>query len=437
MTRSALSVLVAAAVLLTGVPSPSRAATEIQFWHAMTAVLGERVNDIANKFNASQSEYVVKAVHKGSYPETLNAAIAAYRAKQPPHIVQVFEVGTQTMLSSGAVYPVYQLMKDHGVALDWNDVISAVRGYYSTTGGNLYSMPFNSSTPILYYNKDLFRKAGLPDKPPATWDAVESMAKKLKAAGVKCPFSSAWPSWVLVESMHAYHDQPFADNRNGFDGLATTLKINGPFGVKMMEQLSRGAKEGWFTYGGRLNKAEALMTAGECGIFTTSSAYIGNLTRASEGKFTWGTGPLPRLAGFPQGNSIIGGATLWVMRGGKPEEYKGVAQFFKYLASTENQAWWAGVTGYLPLTNSAAKALEASGHYAKNPNQKTAIVQMNAGKTTPNSQGIRLGNFNSVRDTIEEQMENIFSESKTSKQGLDDAVAKGNDILKEFAALYR
>jgi sn-glycerol 3-phosphate transport system substrate-binding protein len=437
MTRSALSVLVAAAVLLTGVPSPSRAATEIQFWHAMTAVLGERVNDIANKFNASQSEYVVKAVHKGSYPETLNAAIAAYRAKQPPHIVQVFEVGTQTMLSSGAVYPVYQLMKDHGVALDWNDVISAVRGYYSTTGGNLYSMPFNSSTPILYYNKDLFRKAGLPDKPPATWDAVESMAKKLKAAGVKCPFSSAWPSWVLVENMHAYHDQSFADNRNGFDGLATTLKINGPFGVKMMEQLSRGAKEGWFTYGGRLNKAEALMTAGECGIFTTSSAYIGNLTRASEGKFTWGTGPLPRLAGFPQGNSIIGGATLWVMRGGKPEEYKGVAQFFKYLASTENQAWWAGVTGYLPLTNSAAKALEASGHYVKNPNQKTAIVQMNAGKTTPNSQGIRLGNFNSVRDTIEEQMENIFSESKTPKQGLDDAVAKGNDILKEFAALYR
>jgi sn-glycerol 3-phosphate transport system substrate-binding protein len=437
MTRSALSVLVAAAVLLTGVPSTSRAATEIQFWHAMTAVLGERVNDIANKFNASQSEYVVKAVHKGSYPETLNAAIAAYRAKQPPHIVQVFEVGTQTMLSSGAVYPVYQLMKDHGVAIDWNDVISPVRGYYSTTGGNLYSMPFNSSTPILYYNKDHFKKAGLPDKPPATWDAVESMAKKLKAAGVKCPFSSAWPSWVLVENMHAYHDQPVADNRNGFDGLATTLKINDAFGVKMMEQLSRGAKEGWFTYGGRLNKAEALMTAGECGIFTTSSAYIGNLTRASEGKFTWGTGPLPRLAGFPQGNSIIGGATLWVMRGGKPEEYKGVAQFFKYVASTENQAWWAGVTGYLPLTNSAAKALETSGHYGKNPNQKTAIVQMNAGKTTPNSQGIRLGNFNSVRDAIEEQMENIFSGSKTPKQGLDDAVAKSNDILKEFAALYR
>jgi sn-glycerol 3-phosphate transport system substrate-binding protein len=418
------------------VPARSWAKTEIQFWHAMTAVLGERVNEIAAKFNAVQNEYEVKAVHKGSYPETLNAAIAAYRAKQPPHVVQVFEVGTQTMLSSGAVYPVFQLMKDNGIAIDWNDLIAPVKSYYST-GGNLYSMAFNSSTPVLFYNKDLFKKAGLPDKPPATWDEVEAMAKKLQAAGVKCPSGSAWPSWVLVENMHAVHDQPFADQGNGFDGLATSLKINGPFGVKMLELLARGTKEGWFSYNGRLNKAEAMMGGGECGIFLTSSAYMGNLTRASEGKFTWGTGPLPRMSGFPTGNSIIGGATLWVLKGAKPAEYKGVAQFFKYLASTENQAWWAGVTGYLPLTNAAVKAMEASGHFGKNPNQRTAIVQMNSGKTTPNSQGIRLGNFNSVRDAIEEQMENILSGKKTAKQGLDDAVAKSNEILKEFAALYK
>ena len=435
MKRSTLTMLVAAA-LLAVLPATSIAATEIQFWHAMTSVLGERVNEMAAKFNASQSDYVVKAVPKGTYPETLNAAVAAYRAKQPPHIVQVYEVGTQTMLSSGAVYPVYQLMKDHGVAIDWNDLIGPVKSYYST-GGNLYSMAFNSSTPILFYNKDLFKKAGLADTPPATWDEVEAIAKKLTGAGAKCGFSAAWPSWTLVENMHALHDQPFADHANGFDGLATRLQINGAFGVTMMELLQRGAKEGWFTYNGRLNKAEANMGGGECGIFLSSSAYIGNLTRASDGKFTWGTGPLPRMSGYPQGNSIIGGATLWVMKGAKPEEYKGVAQFFKYVASTENQAWWAGVTGYLPLTNAAAKALEASGHYAKNPNQKTAVSQMNTGKTTPNSQGIRLGNFTSIRDAIEEQMENIFSGAKTPKQGLDDAVAKSSEILKEFAALYK
>ena len=427
---------IVAALAVVVLPTASWAKTEIQFWHAMTAVLGERVNEMAAKFNAAQNEYEVKAVHKGSYPETLNAAIAAYRAKQPPHIVQVFEVGTQTMLSSGAVYPVYQLMKDNGITIDWNDLIAPVKTYYST-GGNLYSMAFNSSTPILYYNKDLFKKAGLPDKAPATWEEIEASAKKLQAVGVKCPSSSAWPSWVLVESMHALHDQPFADQANGFDGLATTLKINGPFGVKMLDLLARGAKEGWFTYNGRLNKAEAVMNAGECGIFMTSSAFIGNLARASEGKFTWGTGPLPRLAGFPQGNSIIGGATLWTLKGAKAAEYKGVAQFFKFLASTDNQAWWAGVTGYLPLTNAAVKAMESSGHFQKNPNQRTAITQMQSGKTTPNSQGIRLGNFNSIRDAIEEQMENVLSGKKTAKQGLDDAVAKSNDILKEFAALYK
>src|SRR5205814_1111178 len=327
------------------------------------------VTEIAATFNASQNEYEVKAVYKGSYPDTLNAAIAAYRAKQPPHIVQVFEVGTQTMLSSGAVYPVFQLMKDHGIAVDWNDLIGPVKSYYST-GGNLSSMAFNSSTPILFYNKDLFKKAGLADKAPATWDEVEAMAKKLAGAGTKCGFSAAWPSWTLVENMHALHDQPFADQANGFDGLATRLQINGAFGVKMLELLQRGAREGWFVYNGRLNKAEDNM---------------------------------------------------------------GVAQFFKYLASTANQAWWAGLTGYLPLTNAAVKAMESSGHFQKNPQQRTAIDQMLGGKTTPNSQGIRLGNFVSIRDAIEEQMENIFSGKKTAKQGLDDAVAKSSEILKEFA----
>ena len=168
MKHSTLRVLIVT-VLLAGLASPSVASTEIQFWHAMTAVPGERVNDMAAKFNTSQSDFVVKAVHKGSYAETLPAAIAAYQAKQPPHIVQVADRGTQRMLSSGAVYPVYQLMKDNAIAIDWNDLIGPLKSYYST-GGNLYSMAFNAATPILYYNKDHFKKAGLPDKAPTTWD---------------------------------------------------------------------------------------------------------------------------------------------------------------------------------------------------------------------------------------------------------------------------
>ena len=310
-----------------------------------------------------------------------------------------------------------------------------MKSYYST-GGNLYSMAFNSSTPILYYNKDLFKKAGLAeaadDLGRGRGDGEEAVRR-----GVKCAFSSAWPSWVLIENMHGYHDQPFSDHRNGFDGLATTLKINGAFGIKMMELWRAAPRKAGSCMPGGSTRPRPISPPASAAIFRELVGVHRRPDPRRGGQVHVGDGLLPRMAGFPQGNSIIGGATLWVMKGAKPEEYKGVAQFFKYVASTENQAWWAGVTGYLPLTNAAMKAMEASGHCAKNPKQLDRREPDEPGKTTPNSQGIRLGNYTSVRDAIEEQMENIFSGKKTAKQGLDDAVAKGNEILKEFAALYK
>ena len=172
-------------------PAPASAKTEIQFWHAMTGQLGDATNELVKQFNDSQSEYEVKPLRKGTYPETLTAAIAAYRQKQAPNIVQVFEVGTQTMLLSGAVLPVYQLMKEQEIPVEWKDFIAPVVGYYSKDG-NLYSMPFNSSTPIFYYNKDAFQKAGLdPSKPPQTWKQVEEYSKKIIASGAAWARSSA------------------------------------------------------------------------------------------------------------------------------------------------------------------------------------------------------------------------------------------------------
>ena len=416
-------------------PAVALAKTQIIWWHAMTGYLGQRVNEIAAKFNASQSEYEVKPVHKGSYAETLTAGIAAYRAKTPPHILQVFEVGTQTMLSSGAIYPVYQLMKDQGIKIDWADYLSVVRTYYSKDG-NLYSMPFNSSTPILYYNKTAFEKAGLdPQAPPTTFAEIEKCAKAVVSKGAaKIGFTVAWPSWTLMENMHAWHDQPFANNNNGFAGMATQLKINGKLGLQIMELLTRWQKEGIFTYSGRGSKGDQPIINGEAAIGLASTALVGTMTRTA--KFDWGTGNLPRLDGYPQGNSIIGGASLWVMKGHKKEEYKGVAKFLEFIGSTEQQAWWHAVTGYFPLTKAAVKALPED-HFRKNPNLWTAFAQIIKGKTTPNSQGIRLGNFVAIRDTIESEMENIFAGKKTPQQGLDDAVKTGNKTLKEFASLYK
>lgn len=410
--------------------------TEITWWHAHTGFLGERVKDIVKKFNESQTLYEVKELRKGTYPETLTATIAAYRAKTPPHIVQVYEVGTQTMLSSGAVYPVYQLMKDQGIKIDWEGFLSVVKSYYSKDG-NLYSMPFNSSTPILYYNKTAFKKAGLdPNKPPATFAEIEKAARAVVSSGAsKIGFTVAWPSWTLVENMHAWHDQSFANNGNGFDAMASELKINGKFGVELGEMVARWQKEGIFTYSGRGNKGDQPIINGDAAIGIASTALVGVLTKTAA--FEWGTGNLPHLAGYPQGNSIIGGASLWVMKGHKPEEYKAVAKFLEFLAQPEEQAWWHAMTGYFPISDAAVKQLQGTGHFQKNPNLWTAFAQITSGRTTVNSQGIRLGNFVAIRDAIEMELENVLAGKKSAKQGLDDAVAKGNDILKEFAALYK
>ena len=435
MKAKYLGLIVLVAILLS-IPTAGLAKTEIVWWHAMPGFLGEKVNEIATKFNSSQTEFEIKAVFKGSYPETLTAGIAAYRAKTAPQIMQVFEVGTQTMLSSGAIYPVFQLMNDQGVKINWADFISVVKSYYSYKG-NLYSMPFNSSTAILYYNKTIFKKAGLnPDKAPATFDEIEAAAKAaVLKGGTKIGFTVSWPSWIMMENMHALHDQPFSDQENGFAGLATHLKINGKLGGQIMDLLSRWQGEGVFTYSGRTSKGDQPVINGEAAIGLASTALVGVLTKTA--KFEWGTGFLPKIPGYPVGNSIIGGASLWVMKGHKPEEYKAVARFLEFLGRPEQQAWWHAETGYLPISNSALKALQATDHFKKNPNMWTAFAQITKGKTTPNSQGVRLGNLAAIRDIIEGEMENILAGKKTSQQGLDDAVKQGDQMLKEFAAMYK
>jgi sn-glycerol 3-phosphate transport system substrate-binding protein len=424
--------LLGALVLLA--PAPALAKTELHFWHAMTGQLGEAVNELVKQFNDSQSEYEVKPLRKGTYPETLTAAIAAYRQKSAPHVVQVFEVGTQTMMLSGAVLPVYQLMKEQEIKIDWKDFIAPVVGYYSKDG-NLYSMPFNSSTPILYYNKDAFQKAGLdPARPPQTWKQVEEYSKKLISSGAaKCGVSTGWPSWTMVENMHAWHDQPFATKHNGFDGLDAQLLINKEFGVKHIGQLAAWQGDHVYSYGGRQGTADPKFMSGECAMYIQSSALIGGFTKGV--KFNWATGQLPHWgAPYPKATSIIGGATLWVMKGKPAAENRGTAQFLKFIAEPNQQMWWHVTTGYLAISNTAVKNLEAGYHFKRNPDQFTAFAQLTKGKATPNSQGIRLGNFVQIRDVIESELENIFAGKKSAKQGLDDAVAKSNEMLKDFAA---
>jgi sn-glycerol 3-phosphate transport system substrate-binding protein len=424
----------AAAALATVMATPAGAVTELQWWHAMGGELGQKLEKVANDFNASQPDYKVVPVFKGSYPEAMTAAIAAFRARQNPALLQVFEVGTATMMAArGAVYPVYELMKNENEPFDPKAYLPTVTGYYTDTNGNMLSFPFNSSTPILYYNKDAFRKAGLdPNAPPRTWPEVESAVKKLQAGGMTCGLTNEWPSWVLVENFSAFHNIPIGTKSNGFGGLDTELTINNPLVEKEIAMLADWQKTKLYDYGGRTNKAEPKFYAGECGIFIGSSAA--RLAILANSKFDLGYGMLPYFAdvkGAPQ-NSIIGGATLWVLKGRPAAEYKGAAKFFAFLSRPETQAWWHQNTGYLPITLAAYELSRSQGFYDKNPGTDMAIKQMTLNPPTENSKGLRFGSFVQIRDVIEEELEQTFGGKKTAKEALDSAVKRGNDLLRQF-----
>jgi len=349
-------------------PAWGQAPVPVIFWHGMGGHLGTVVQALVTQFNESQSAYRVEAIYKGSYDEVVTAAIAAYRAQDPPHLVQVYEVGTQTMLMSGAIYPVYQLMSDHGYQVDWESFVAPVLSYYSKDG-NLYSMPFNSSTPILYYNKDAFAQAGLdPEQPPATWDEVEAFSRQImERDAASCGFTIQWPSWTMIENMRAWHGLPIATQENGFAGLDVELLINDEFGRMHVGKLAEWAKSGIFQYGGRGGSSDPLFLNGQCAIFIASSAAMGTIRQAAS--FNWATAMLPHWGEpYEKVNSIIGGASLWVLMGARnPDAYAGVAAFLHFLTQPEQQAFWHKETGYIAISNPANELLEREGHFEANP----------------------------------------------------------------------
>ncbi len=409
----------------------------VEFWHGFPGVLGNLLEGIAADFNASQSRYRVNASFKGSYPETMVAAIAAFRAGNAPHIVQMFEVGTATMMAArGAIKPVYELMKEAGVSLDPRIYLPAVRGYYSTSDGRMISMPFNSSTTVMFWNRDAFKKAGLnPESPPKTWAELRAAAQKIRASNAApCGFTMAWPTWTQVENFSAIHDVPLASKSNGFDGMDTELEINSPLHVRHVQTLMDMLKEGSFKYGGRDSAGDALFPSGECAIIHGSSGLRARIIR--EAKFEWGVGFLPYyddVKGAPK-NSIIGGASFWVMTSPRrtAEEYKAVAEFFGYISQPQIVAKWHMETGFLPITFPGIQLVQSLGYYQQNPGADIPYKQLTRTLPSKNSKGLRLGNMPEIRTVIYEEWEKAFQGQQTAKQAMDNAVRRGNDILRRF-----
>jgi sn-glycerol 3-phosphate transport system substrate-binding protein len=422
---------------------------EIQFWHGLAQPLGGILEGIANQFNESQRRFRIVSSFRGSYPETMVAAIAAFRAGTAPHIVQMFEVGTGTMMAAGrAVKPVHELLAETGVTINFDDYLPAVRGYYSLADGRMMGMPFNSSTAIVFYNKDAFRRAGLnPDAPPATWADLRAAAGRLRAAGVEVPVTTAWPTWTQVEQFNAIHNTPLATLDNGFGGLGAELRVNNPLQVRHLNTLMEMGREGTFRWGGRDGAGDAIFASGQAAvIFASSGARARFVREVPGGLANLGAAMLPfynDVAGAPI-NSIIGGAAFWAMNRGpnaarSADENRGIAEFYAFIAQPRIAAAWHTETGFLPVTRTAFEQVRATGFYTQNPGADIPIQQLlrGGGQMTGNSRGIRLGGFVEIRTIMQEEMERALQGQQTAQQAMDNSVQRGNVVLRNFERANR
>ena len=411
--------------------------TRIVLWHAMSAANGEEVNRLTREFNASQPDVELEAVYKGTYPDTLTAAIAAYRAGQAPHVVQVFEVGTGTMLQAGpAVKPAWQLAKETGLALDPQAYIPGVRGYYSLPNGDLASMPFNSSTAIMWYNKAAFEKAGLdPEQPPAVWaDFIKAAQALASKAPTPIASTSAWMTWIQLEQFAAMHDLPYATEDNGYKGLDAKLLVNSKPLVAQLQRFLDMSKDGSFKYTGRDTAPDAIFYSGQAAIGFGSSAGRADIVKNAQFPYAEALLPFDPAVNPKPNNSIIGGASLWTMTAPKrtEAEYKGVAKFFQFIGQPEQAARYSQNTGYVPVTTAAYELSKQQGYYTKNAGADLPVQQLARGTLTANSRGLRLGRLPEIRNIIYEEIEKALQGQQTSQQALDSAAERGDRVLRDF-----
>ncbi|MGI9382799.1 MAG: extracellular solute-binding protein [Methyloligellaceae bacterium] len=437
MLRWIAVVVAAAGILGAASVSPLEAKTKLNLWYGLKGYLSKQVLKVCERFNAAQSDYEIVCTGKGNYNQALQAGIAAYRAKKHPHVLQGVEVATATLMLSGAIYPAYKLMADAGYKVDWSDYISSIMNYYASSDGKLYSFPFNSSTPVMYYNKDMYDAAGIK-APAQTWEQFEKDLRTLKAAGNACPIAFSTYLWVHLEQFSYMHNVPVATRNNGFDGLDAELVFNKTAYVGHVKRLKRWYDDKLGSYAKELfgvGTRESFAT-GKCGHYFGSIASHGTVLKTA--KMKWNVAPLPHNAGVKPNNTVVGGASFWVLQGFSKEDYKGVAAFFDFIRSVESQEFWSTVTGYVPTTKSGYDALVAKGFYkqAKYAGREVAIESLVRTPPTPLSRGLRLGNFPQIKKIIGQELEKMLAGEKSAEAALDSAAQRGNDLLRRFQKQY-
>jgi len=399
----------------------------------MGGKLGEAVNQIATDFNASQSDYVITPVFKGSYEETLTAGIAAFRAGEQPNIMQVFDAGAATVIGAkGATIPVADLLAANDVPFDINDYIAGVRYFYADSDGKMIGMPFNSSTPVLYYNEDALAAAGVTA--PKTWEEfAEVTAPALKEAGY-IPLSQSHLPWIFTENFMSRHDLPFATNNNGYDGLDTEILVNNDAIKAHFTALTEWQEDGLFEwYGTGWGDNAAPFEEGKVAMWLGSSGSFGGLLQKDLG-FDFSATMLPYWEAVnPTGSqTFIGGAALFAMSGKSDAENKATAEFFRYLTSPEVQYQWHSETGYVPITTAAYEVAKADGHYERFPAAEVGITQLSL-PGGDNTKGYRMGFYVQIRDVMNREYGRILTGETDVDTAFKNIEAEANALLARFA----
>ena len=428
-----------AMALLLAAGAASAEKISFEYWYGLTGDLGKVVAETCTRFNASQDLYEAVCVGQDGYEKAVQNAIAAFRAQKHPTLLQSFDAGTADLMLSGEFYPVTKLMADTGVTIDWADYFPGIANYYSSKSGEFFSMPWNSSTPVYYFNKDHFAKAGLTEA-PITWEGLEAAFAALKASGQACALAYAPSSWIDLEQFSMVHNVPVASNNNGYDGLDSELLFNTTLHVKHMENIQR-----WITEGTALLRTQGTgktardsFVEGECSVFFSSIADHNTIHKLTPA-FGWDVQIIPTYEGTERTNSVVGGASLWVLSGKTDDEYKAAAAYLAFLATKPEQQFLLENSGYIPVTKSTYDALLAEGFYAKEPfiNRDIAMKSLTWTEPTELTRGIRLGSFIQIRAEWMAEVEAALAGQKTMQEALDTAVSRGNDQLKRFAQTYQ
>ncbi|MDE0765510.1 MAG: extracellular solute-binding protein [Amylibacter sp.] len=434
MKKMIIKTILAAGIAAIALPASAK--TELQWWHAMGGNLGETVNTIAENYNASQDNYVIIPTYKGGYEDTMTAGIAAFRAKQQPHILQVFDAGAATIINApGATIPVADLMQEYGQGFNIEDYIEGVRYFYADSDGKMIGMPFNASTPLLYYNKEAFAKAGVAN-PPATWEEFEAIAPKLKDAGYTALAQSHSP-WILSENFHSRHNLQLATGNNGYDSTDVEILYNNDSMKMHWGKMKEWLDDGHYGFYGRAwgDNQDAFVQK-KVAMWMGSSGSFGGLKKSTD--FEFGTTFLPywkSVIDEPKG-TFIGGAALFAMSGKSDAENKGTADFFSYMTNPENQVFWHKATGYVPITTAAYDMAKQEGYYNKSPDAEVGILQLSqpGGEWT---KGYRLGYYVQIREVMYSKFDNIFSGKSSVDEAFAEMTAESNKLLARFAATYK